>query len=51
MAAFTSNSHFLPSDTLFDLSLGSEPTASENDRFIAAITASGTGTLRISERE
>ena len=51
VAAFTSNSHFLPSDTLFDLSLGSETTASDNDRFIAAITASGTGTLRISERE
>ena len=51
VTASTSTSHFLPASTLFDLSLGSETNASDGDKFIAAITSSGTGTLRISERE
>tara|TARA_Y100001937_G_C7097700_1_gene320933 strand:+ start:567 stop:905 length:339 start_codon:yes stop_codon:yes gene_type:complete len=51
VTASTETSHFLPGSTLFDISLGSEIVASENDRFIAAITSSGSGTLRISERE
>ena len=50
VTASTSTSHFLPASTLFDLSLGSETNASDGDKFIAAITSSGTGTLRISER-
>ena len=51
VTASTSTSHFLPASTLFDLSLGSETNASDGNKFIAAITSSGTGTLRISERE
>tara|TARA_Y100000356_G_C11145248_1_gene227606 strand:+ start:66 stop:404 length:339 start_codon:yes stop_codon:yes gene_type:complete len=51
VTASTSTSHFLPASTLFDLSLGSETVASDNDKFVAAITSSGSGTLRISERE
>ena len=51
VTASASTSHFLPASILFDISLGSDTSASDGDKFIAAITSSGTGTLRISERE
>lgn len=49
--ANNSNSHFLPATVPYDISLGAETVASENDRYIAVIAESDTGTLYISERE
>ena len=49
--ANTSTSHFLPAQIPYDISLGSETVASDNDRFISAITASGSGILYVSERD
>jgi len=49
--ANTSTSHFLPAQIPYDISLGSETIASDNDRFVSAITASGSGILYVSERD
>ena len=44
------NSHFIPATVPYDVSLGHETNASDNDRFIAVIGSSSSGTLHISER-
>jgi hypothetical protein len=49
--ANTSTSHFLPAQIPYDISLGSETIASDNDRFISAILAAGSGILYVSERD
>lgn len=49
--ANTSTSHFLPAQVPYDISLGSETIASDNDRFISAILAAGSGILYVSERD
>ena len=49
--ANTSTSHFLPAQIPYDISLGSETIAADNDRFISVITASVSGVLYVSERE
>ncbi len=46
-----STSHFLPASIPYDISLGAETVASENDRYVAVIAASDSGTLYLSERE
>jgi len=51
VTANQSTSHFLPASIPFDISLGAETVASENDRFVAVIQVSDDGTLYISERE
>jgi len=45
------NSHFIPKTVPYDVSLGPEVVASENDRYIAVIGSSASGTLYISERQ
>lgn len=49
--ANTSNSHFLPASLPYDVSLGAETDASQNDKYVAVIQASTAGTLYISERD
>lgn len=51
ITANQSNSHFLPSGFIYDVSLGAETTASQNDKYVAVISATSPGTLYISERE
>ena len=51
ITANQSNSHFLPSGFIYDVSLGAETTASQNDKYVAVISATDAGTLYISERE
>ena len=46
-----SNGHFLPAQTLVDISLGSETNPSDNDKFISILAQDTDGTLFISERE
>lgn len=45
------NSHFIPATVPYDVSLGHEVVASENDRYIAVIGSTASGTLYISERQ
>ena len=45
-----SNSHFIPKTVPYDISLGQEVIASNNDRFVAVIGSTEGGTLYISER-
>lgn len=45
------NSHFIPATVPYDISLGAENEAVQNDRFISVIGATAIGTLYISERE
>ena len=45
------NSHFIPATVPYDVSLGPEVVASENDRFVAVIGSTASGTLYISERQ
>ena len=49
--AFTSNSHFLPNSIPYDVSLGAENDASDNDKFVAVVQSESAGKLYISERE
>lgn len=49
--ANTSNSHFLPSGFIYDISLGAETDSSLNDKYVAVIQSTATGTLYISERD
>ena len=49
--ANTSNSHFLPASLPYDISLGAETDATNNDKYIAVIQATSGGTLYISERD
>ena len=51
VVASISTSHFLPASIPYDISLGAETVASENDRYVAVIAASDSGTLYLSERE
>jgi len=51
VVANISTSHFLPASIPYDISLGAETVASENDRYVAVIAASDSGTLYLSERE
>ena len=51
VSANQSNSHFLPSGFIYDISLGAETIASANDRYVAVISATSPGILYISERE
>ena len=44
------NSHFIPATVPYDISLGHETNAADNDRFIAVIGSTSSGTLHISER-
>src|SRR5210317_325662 len=46
-----STSHFLPASIPYDISLGAETVASENDRYVSVIAVSDSGTLYLSERE
>jgi len=48
--ANTSNSHFLPSGFIYDISLGAETDPSNNDKYIAVVQATTAGILYISER-
>ena len=45
------NSHFIPATVPYDVSLGHEVVAGDNDRFVAVIGSSSAGTLYISERQ
>ena len=45
------NSHFIPSTVPYDISLGAENEAVQNDRYVSVIGATAIGTLYISERE
>jgi len=49
--ANTSNSHFIPASVPYDISLGPETVAAENDRYVAVIGDTASATLHISERE
>lgn len=51
VVANTQNSHFIPKTVPYDISLGPEVVASENDRFIAVIGDTSDGKLYISERQ
>ena len=51
VTALASNGHFLPASTMVDVSLGSQVTAADNARYVAAIVSTGAGLLRVSERE
>ena len=44
-------SHFLPADIPYDISLGDETSAVDNDKYVAVIGSSSDGKLYISERE
>lgn len=46
-----SNGHFLPAQTLVDVSLGSETDAASVNKFISILAQDTNGTLFISERE
>jgi len=45
------NAHFLPASIPYDISLGFENDAINNDKFVTVLGVSGSGTLYISERE
>jgi len=45
------NAHFLPSSIPYDISLGFENDAINNDKFVTVLGISESGTLYISERE
>jgi len=45
------NAHFLPASIPYDISLGFENDAVNNDKFVTVLGVSGSGTLYISERE
>ena len=45
------NSHFIPATVPYDISLGAENEAAQNDRYVSVIGATAIGTLYISERE
>ena len=47
----TVNSHFLPSSIPYDISLGFENEAVNNDKFVTVLGVTNSGTLYISERE
>lgn len=49
--ANTSNSHFLPSGLPYDISLGAETDATNNDKYVAVVQSASAGTLYISERD
>ena len=49
--ANTSNSHFLPAQIPYDVSLGAETDATNNDKYVAVIQATSGGVLYISERD
>ena len=49
--ANTANSHFLPSSLPYDISLGAETDATQNDKYVAVVQSAGGGTLYISERD
>ena len=51
VVANTSNSHFLPASLPYDISLGAETDATNNDKYVAVIQAVSGGTLYISERD
>ena len=51
VAANSTNSHFLPKTVPYDISLGPEVVSENNDRFVAVIGSTATGTLYISERD
>ena len=51
ISADTVNSHFLPAQIPYDLSLGAENNAADNDKYVAVIQSASGGTLYISERE
>jgi hypothetical protein len=45
------NGHFLPAQTLIDISLGSQTNAADTNKFISILAQDTNGTLFISERE
>ena len=51
VSANQTTSHFLPSSIPYDISLGAETDPLNNDRYVAIIGATASGTLYISERE
>ena len=51
VTASNTTSHFLPADIPYDISLGDDVVATENDKFIAVIGSTSSGKLFISERE
>jgi hypothetical protein len=46
-----STSHFLPAGIPYDISLGAETDATNNDKYVAVVAAADSGTLYLSERE
>ena len=51
VTASNTTSHFLPADIPYDISLGDETSAVDNDKFVAVIGSTSDGKLFISERE
>ena len=51
VTASNTTSHFLPADIPYDISLGDDVVATENDKFVAVIGSTSSGKLFISERE
>ena len=45
------NAHFLPASIPYDISMGFENDAVNNDKFVTVLGVSGSGTLYVSERE
>ena len=46
-----STSHFLPAGIPYDISLGAETDATNNDKYVAVVAVADSGTLYLSERE
>lgn len=51
ITANKANSHFVPAGIPYDISLGAETQASDNDRFVSVIGATESGVAYISERD
>ena len=51
IVANTSNSHFIPAQIPYDISLGADNVPAQNDKYISIIATTGTGVLYISERD
>ena len=49
--ANVTDSHFLPAQLPYDISLGAETRSADNPRYVSCISASGEGTLYLSERD
>lgn len=51
VSANQTTSHFLPASVPYDISLGAETDPLDNNRYVAIIGATASGTLYVSERE